>query len=228
MSKTVLITGCNRGTGLGIAKVFSNAGYKVVGINRTPSSLTYFEEILCDLRYHDQIEKAADTFSQKYDSLDLLINNAATRILKRVDNLTFEEWKEALDTNLTAPFYLTKLLLPKLISSKGLIVFIGSNSSMIPFEKGVSYNVSKLAIEMLAKVLFIENKYHGVRVSLIVPGAINNKTESDSWKIDPLAIGNQIHALLQMPPEVNISRVELNPATPLDLPFDGIEFLQYF
>ena len=227
--RNVIVTGCNRGLGLSIAKKFHEGGFNVIGINKTITNNPFFDEYICDISDVNLLEKIYLTIEKKYPNIHALVNNAGVRCLKSVDSFNIVEWKKSIDTNLTAPFYLTQLALPKIRKTKGFIFFIGSNAGTIAFEKGSAYCVSKSALNMLSEIVFMENRVYDVKVTLIVPGAINNKKEKNSWKINPGKIGQIIvDSTKNADNNVNYSVVQLNPQHPLKHDFDGIELLQYF
>ncbi len=228
MSGNVLITGCNRGTGYAIAKVFNEQGYRVLGLNRTLAHEEWLEEIACDLSDPLQIQAASQRAGARLRTIDICVMNAAIRRFAPLEKMSDQDWEESLAVNLSANFRLARYCIPFLRTSGGTFVLIGSNASTHFFEEGGAYCVSKAALKAFAEMLFLETQPQGIRTLLITPGAIKNRPkEHDEYKIQPETVGKIIYDLVQHKQDAAIAEVIIQPAYARPSPLVGIERLQY-
>ena len=102
--------------------------------------------------------------------MDSLVNNAAIQIVKPIEAINPEDWKETLDTNLLAPFWLTQHFLPLLRAAKGCVVNIASIHAMVTKSEFTVYSTSKGALVSLTRTLAIELA-PDVRVNAVIPAA---------------------------------------------------------
>lgn len=175
MKPAVLITGACGGIGSALCDVFADAGYRVVGIDLAARSGFPYDVIPCDIRTIAQSEQAADELRVKVleltnGRLEALINNAALQIVKPSSELTRDDWAATLDTNLMAPFWLSRLFLPELQSTRGSIVNIGSIHAKLTKRQFVAYATSKGALETMTRAMALDLAPH-VRVNAIAPAA---------------------------------------------------------
>jgi len=178
MSKTVLITGANRGLGLKLAQSFSDSGYNLIlhcrkdGVFlrlRFPAA----DVIMGDLRSPLLLKKLA------VSNVDVLINNAGVRIADNIDNIAPEQIREMLDVNLTTPMILAKLLWPTLVSRKGMIVNIGSLAGQSGGPGESVYAATKAGLAAFSETLQYDATMAGVRVVNISLGAMRTDMTAD-------------------------------------------------
>ena len=177
-----LITGCAGGIGQSLVRGFSSAGYQVIGTDIVvkPDGLDcpYYIQFDVSLIADDE-QYAANFLStvRRYtgnNGLHVLINNAAIQILGGVDSLTRQDWRNTLDVNLLAPFFLTKLLLPELEATKGSIINISSIHATLTKSNFVAYATSKAALSGMTKAMAIDLGSR-IRVNAIEPAAIETE-----------------------------------------------------
>lgn len=173
--KNVLVTGAAGGIGKAICDVFQEAGYNVIGVDRKPIKNLTYEVIQYDISKLTQADEARETFYERVEELcdghlDSLVNNAAIQIVKPIEAITPEDWKETLDTNLLAPFWLTQHFLPLLRAAKGCVVNIASIHAMVTKSEFTVYSTSKGALVSLTRTLAIELA-PDVRVNTVIPAA---------------------------------------------------------
>lgn len=170
----ILITGAAQGIGLATARLFVREGWRVIGLDsqnealEKVSSQIGFESIVCDLSDPEQIEKAA----QAIDSLDVLVNNAATSVNTDPRTLLLEEWNRVLAVNLTAPFLLSRLLADKLTSNSGSIINIVSTRALMSEPFTEAYSASKGGLLSLTHAMAMS--LAPIRVNAISPGWIEH------------------------------------------------------
>jgi len=183
--KVTIITGGSKGIGEGCARVFVEAGAKVVICARgkeageaLADALTakgpgecHFE--VCDVSQPEQIKQVLDRTIERYGRLDCLINNAGWHPpLRSIDDFSVEEFRDLLQLNLVSVFAGCKFALPHLRKTRGSIINISSLVGMIGQEWGTTYAATKGAINALTKALAIDEARHGVRINVVLPGNI--------------------------------------------------------
>jgi NAD(P)-dependent dehydrogenase (short-subunit alcohol dehydrogenase family) len=181
--KVALITGAARGIGAATAKEFAQAGYALAlldldgdEVRRTGKKLEETgAEVLTletDLSSLEQIEKAVAQTAERWGRIDALINNAATRELETIREITPKNWQRAIDVNLTAPAFLTKWCAPYMKTHGGVIINITSVEAHIP--KGVCPVYAATKAGLLGLTWEMANALAGdnIRVIALSPGAI--------------------------------------------------------
>lgn len=185
--KVAIVTGSNTGLGQGICKAFVEAGAKVAGVSRRPSTETEqmlgedFYNIIADLSTCNVIPEIIEKTVAKFGRVDILVNNAG--IIKRQDSIEFSEenWDSVINVNLKTVFFLTQAVGKQFIKqhSGGKIINI---ASMLSYQGGIrvpSYTASKSAIRGVTMTLANEWAKYGVNVNGIAPGYMaTNNTEA--------------------------------------------------
>ena len=92
MNRVVVVVGGTSGIGKGVVDAFRDQGDKVFSIGRKNCNIVNKEEI--------------DVYFDKFDNIDVLINNAAINYCKTINEISLEEWNQVLSTNLTSYFYI--------------------------------------------------------------------------------------------------------------------------
>ena len=191
MGKVVVVSGGSKGIGKAICLKFLANGYQVITCGRSLDSLEklkelcvseYGTEILfctADLSKKTDVKKFIDFIKSKTPKVDVLVNNAGMYIpgdiLKEEDDV----FEKTMETNLYSAYYLTRGLISLVKSSEASDVFnICSTASIMPYENGGSYCISKYALYGMTKVLREELKPENVRVTAVLPGA----TFTSSWE----------------------------------------------
>lgn len=175
MRPTALVTGACGGIGRAMCDIFAEAGFNVIGIDLNSTPDFPHTVIPCDIR---QIANSADSADElrtrvlalSGNRLDVLINNAAVQIIKPCYELTRDDWAATLETNLLAPFWLSRLFLPELQTDHGSIVNIGSIHAKLTKREFVAYATSKGALETLTRSMALDLA-PDVRVNAIAPAA---------------------------------------------------------
>jgi NAD(P)-dependent dehydrogenase (short-subunit alcohol dehydrogenase family) len=225
---SIVITGCNRGIGAGIAGVLLAAGEDVIGWNRTPSDCRdeHFTEATCDVRSAKDVARVA---RQLPDDLAAVIANAGIRRFGDIDTLPLADWMDSVDANLSGVFYLARETLPLLKKNRGYFVVVGSHAEKYPFEQGAAYCATKLALRGFLDCLIAETRYHGVRATYLSLGSVKNREHGgdEGWKLTPADVGQIILSLLRLPDNILIPYLDARPLMPLRDDRSGIEKLQY-
>jgi 3-oxoacyl-[acyl-carrier protein] reductase len=230
-NKVAYITGGSKGIGFGIAKILLNHGMRVAITSRNlqkakeaASQLTNDTSKLLALESNVgslfSERKAIKAVTDHFGQLDVLIANAGVGIFAPIENLTEEDWRETIDTNLTGVFNSVKAGIDDLKTSKGYIITIASLAGTNFFENGAAYNASKFGLVGFTQAIMLDLRKYGIKVTTIMPGSVatefNNHqpTDADAWKIQPEDIGQLVLDLLKMPERTLPSKVEIRPSKP--------------
>ena len=176
-NRTALVTGACGGIGQAICDVFAAGGYEVFGIDIQQNDSFPHHLLQFDICRIGKDETAArellDLFRDAGGShLDVLVNNAAVQVVKPFTELTPEDWQATLDTNLLAPFWLTRFFYPLLKETTGSVVNIASIHANLTKKHFSAYATSKGALVTLTKALALELA-PDVRINAILPAATN-------------------------------------------------------
>jgi NAD(P)-dependent dehydrogenase (short-subunit alcohol dehydrogenase family) len=169
------------GIGGATAQVFSDAGWRVVGVDRTDlpdkSGIAHFLHAdISDPRAQTDI---FDQVSATEGRLDALVNNAAVQICKPLLETTTEEWDLTMSNNLRSVFLSVRLAYPLLRAQKGAIVNVSSVHAVATSRNIAAYAASKGALLALTRAMALEFGSDGVRVNAILPGAVDTRMLRD-------------------------------------------------
>ena len=221
MRKTVLITGSSSGIGKEIARVLAkdydvilhyNNGYESAKLLKEELDEKYNRDYLmvkCDLSKEVEIDNMLNTIYKRYNSIDILINNAGIAIDTLFEDKTKDNFMKILDINLIAPFLLCKKIGPKMKENKyGVIINISSTNGIdTTYIESLDYDASKAGLISLSKNL--ANYFAPyVRVNTICPGWVNTemnkeldkdfiKNEEDKILLDRFANPEEIANLVE-------------------------------
>lgn len=179
--RVAIVTGAARGIGEGIARRFVDEGATVIGIDRNEdalagvvASLSRFVAWTADLRDHGALEECVAQTRALYDSIDILVNNAAIAVYEQCIDMTVDQWRETQAVNLEAPYVLSALVARAMIDrGYGRIVNISSTQSIAVETQVSAYAASKGGINALTRSLAVELAPHGIVVNAIAPGVIH-------------------------------------------------------
>ncbi|MBF0316028.1 MAG: 3-oxoacyl-ACP reductase FabG [Oligoflexia bacterium] len=188
--KTALITGATTGIGRAIAIRLASDGYYVIAHgNANKQGLLETLEIIkerdghadpihFDLRNAKEIEEVVGVFftDKKLSAIDVLINNAAIHRDSLAGMMSNEEFDDVIQVNLSGTFYLTKLIVKKMLLKKsGCIVNISSLAGQIGNAGQINYSASKAGLIAMTKTLSAEVASRNIRVNAVAPGLIQTE-----------------------------------------------------
>ena len=196
--KTVLVTGGAKGIGEAISKEFARASYNVcINYNSSENEARKLKELLINEGCNVEIFKAnvsnrknvdemVDFCIKRFDSLDILINNAGICEYKPFCDIQNEEIEKMISINVVGTFNTTQSALNNYMLRKhsGTIINISSIWGIVGASCEVNYSMSKAAIIGMSKALAKELGPSNIRVNVIAPGIIDtsmikNLTDSD-------------------------------------------------
>ena len=234
--RTALVTGATRGIGFAIARALADAGATVAICGRSQDSVDEAVRRLTNEKQRKVAGKAADVrastnvaalfewIESEMGGPDILVNNAGVGIMKSTAELTVEDWRETIETNLSGVFYCSREALLRMKKrGGGYIINVGSLAGKNAFSGGAAYNASKFGLSGFTEAMMLDHRHDNVRVSHIMPGSVDTEfsgrgTSGGSaradWKIAPEDIGEIVLMLLRMPERTLVSQVEVRPAKP--------------
>ncbi|MCE0538595.1 SDR family oxidoreductase [Kineosporia rhizophila] len=179
MSKVWFITGTSRGFGRSFAESALERGDRVAATARNLSSLDdlvarYGEAVLplaLDVTDKSAVIAAVQAAHERFGRLDVVVNNAGYGLFGMVEEITEQQLREQLETNLFGAFFVTQAVLPILREQgAGHIVQISTIGGIGAFPSLGGYHASKWALEGLSESLAQEVAGQGIKVTLVEPG----------------------------------------------------------
>jgi len=181
--KSAIVTGAAKGIGKAIALRLAKEGYGLSLLDILPEELSLTEgelrerfgdclqSIPVDVSQSDQVNLAVQAHVDKFDGIDLLVNNAGILTKGSCEATRDDTWDRILKVNLYGPFYLCRAVIPHMkAKGKGVIVNVSSRAgrSFSPFG-GVSYSASKAGLLGLTRQLAQELAPFQIRVNAVCP-----------------------------------------------------------
>lgn len=184
--KSAVVTGGSRGIGRHIARALHEAGAWVVITGRNETTLRESAErigvrcdfVVCDQRDPASIDAMAARVRKDHGEPDILVNNAGLGRRAPVTEMSLEDWRTVLDTNLTGVFLTTKAFLPGMIArERGDIFMISSMSGKKGDPGGCAYNASKFGLQGFAQAVNYDVRKHNIRVMVLNPSSVDTSDE---------------------------------------------------
>lgn len=174
MSRTVLVTGGNRGIGKAIAEEFIAAGYKVAVTVRSGEGPAGALSVKADVTDPASLDAAFAEIEEKLGPVEILVANAGITRDTLLMRMTDEEFEEVVDTNLNGTFRVLKRATKGMIKGKyGRVILIGSVVALLGSPGQVNYSASKSALIGMARSLTRELGGRGITANVVAPGFID-------------------------------------------------------
>lgn len=199
--KVAIITGGTRGIGYATAKKFLENGAKVVLFGSKEETVNNALENLRkenssyevlgfspNLINEKEIKEVFDKTKETFGHIDILVNNAGISSKTKLEDYTEEEYNRISDLNIKSVFICSKIAIPYLKETKGVILNTSSMVSIYGQPSGVMYPASKYAVNGITKSLSRELACFGIRVNAVAPGIIETDMVKNLPKemIEPL------------------------------------------
>lgn len=219
--RVALVTGGSKGIGAGIVRALADAGASVVSTSRSGGrDAGRVRQVKADVRNADDAARAVEEAVTSFGGLDILVNNAGVGAFATVADMSIDEWRQVIDTNLSGVFYCCHAAIPHLRRrGGGWIINISSLASRNPFAGGAAYCASKAALNQFSEALMQEVRHDDIRVSYVMPGSVatdfgRGSTAKSGWALTAEDVAQVVMDLLAMPARSLPSRVELRPSKP--------------
>ena len=212
--KVAIVTGATGGIGEATAKLFLTLGAKVMLVARSPAKLAETKARLegigeFDGAIADSTDEAATAAAvaktvERFGGLDILIANAGTEgVLKPIEELTFDDFNDTLQTNVIGVWLAMKhCVAPLKARGGGSIVALSSIAGQIGFPAMAPYIASKHAVYGLVKTAALELGASNIRVNAVGPGPIDNRMmdslQNQLAPDDPAALRGGVEATIAM------------------------------
>ena len=238
-NQIVLITGASSGIGAACAKVFANAGAKLILAARrlerlqelvelSDTTSVQFHLLQLDVSDRSAVESAISTLPPGWSDIDILINNAGlSRGLDKLHEGDIQDWEEMIDTNIKGLLYLTRYVVPGMVKrDRGHVVNIGSIAGHQTYPNGNVYCGTKAAVRAISEGLKQDLLGTPIRVSSVDPGMVEtefsevrfhgdsdraSKVYQGVTPLTPDDVADVIFFCVTRPSHVNINEVVLMP-----------------
>jgi NAD(P)-dependent dehydrogenase (short-subunit alcohol dehydrogenase family) len=228
--QVALVTGAGRGLGRALAEELAAAGASVVLAARTAREIRAgaatierrggtARAVVCDVRDARSVLQLVDTVVREFHHLDIVVNNAGVFQIAPLAATDEALWQTILDTNLTGAYRVARAALQPLVRSRGLVVNIVSVAGRVAFPGDAAYCASKFGLLGLTNVLREELRPLGVRVTAVLPGAIDTPVwdgVSGTWDrttmLDPRTVARMVAHACSMPASAMVDEITLTPA----------------
>jgi len=228
MTRVHVLTGAGSGIGAAVARRLAGRGDLLVLIARDHSRADDLTSaypgsvpIIADLSRPEHLA-AAVSAADLPARLDSIVHAAGIVELGDVARLPLTAWTEQLAVNLIAPAELTRLLLPRVRTARGQVLFVNSGAGLNAHPEWAAYAASKHGLKALADALRGEESPHGVRVASIYPGRTatpmqehvhlqEGRSYDPGAYIDPESVATAIVTALDLPADAVIADLTVRP-----------------
>ena len=228
--KNVIITGGSRGYGYGIAKILTEKNYNVIITGRNKDSLEKAAvELECsffraDITLTNDWDNLIDFASNKFNSIDILINNAGTgQSIQNIDKQNDEDIIKSININLIGAILGCKKVIPFMKKQKdGIIINISSVCAREAWPGWSVYSAAKAGLNQFSNCLYTELREYGIRVTILMPSwgktsflkAANLEQRDkalDEKVIQPEDLGKTVAYICDLPAHLNIQDITVWP-----------------
>ena len=231
--KSAVVTGSTKGIGRAIAEALVREGANVCvsarhedEVERAVGEMSGAGEgrvagAVCDVRDYEEVKALFEHADAEFGGVDVLVNNAGVGLFGRVDEMSPEDFRAVIETNLYGVFYCCREAIPRMRErGGGYIINISSLAGTNAHPQMAAYNASKFGLNGFSEALMQEVRHDGIKVSYIMPGSVNTyfgddePDESQSWQLQPADIARVVLDLLGADERSLASRVEIRPSRP--------------
>jgi NAD(P)-dependent dehydrogenase (short-subunit alcohol dehydrogenase family) len=235
--RVAIVTGASSGLGMAIARKLASTGVKTVLAARSKDKLEALaDEIVRDkgtvLVCQADVTKEADIHNMinatmdKFGRLDVLVNNAGIAVHKPTTEVTTEEWRNIVDTNLTSAFIASREAMKVMkVQKRGRIINIGSVSATIPRADTIGYAATKFALTGLTHSLALDGRPFGITASILHPGVAESSLggagrppRPPEQMMQASEVADVIHLMVSLPDATNLYSSTI---LPIGMPFLG-------
>src|SRR5687767_11385818 len=231
--KVAIVTGGTKGIGRAIAEALVREGVNVCisarsrhEIDETLEGLSALKAgnatgIVADVCNYSHIKPLFELTVGQFGGLDILVNNAGIGLFQTVEEMTPEDFRSVIETNLFGVFYCCHEAIPLMKQrGGGYIINMSSLAGTNAHPSMAAYNASKFGLNGFSEALMQEVRHDGIKVSYIMPGSVNTEFGGDapspekSWQLQPDDVARVVIDLLHHDERSLPSRVEIRPSKP--------------
>lgn len=221
--KTSVVTGSGAGIGRAIATTFAAEGSNIVVADINAHAAQETADLIAkmggnalavsvDVADPTSVEHLVAITLRRFNEVEVLVNNAAIQVNKKVEDTSFEEWSRQLAVNIGGVFLCSKYFLPHLRRVRGAIINMSSVNGTFVEPMCAGYCATKAAILGFTKALAIDHGGEGVRVNAICPGYIDAGLAEGYFLAQPdpdaaRAQAGQLHAMKRIGKPEEVARV---------------------
>ena len=233
----MLVAGASSGMGRAIALAAAGAGTDVVMLARRPEPLraaaeavraaapgVTVTEIAADASDGDALTAALAPHRPLVDRIGILVNSVGTNIAQRAfGELTAASWAGMLDTNLSAAFNLTRMVIPGMRArGDGLVIHIASTAARRADRSGAAYQAAKAGVVALTHAIMEEERANGIRMTAILPGMTDTPLldrrptpptpEDRARALQPADVAAACLFVMQLPTRAHVAEILMQPS----------------
>ena len=174
MSRSVLVTGGNRGIGRAIAEAFLAQGDQVAVTTRNGGAPEGALDVRCDITDQEAVDAAFTQIEEAHGPVEILVANAGVTTDTLVLRMSDEDWSSVIDTNLTGSFRVTKRAAKGMLRlRRGRIIYISSVVGLLGSAGQVNYAASKAGLVGMARSLARELGSRSITANVVAPGFVD-------------------------------------------------------
>ena len=238
-----ILTGASRGLGTYIARTLAERGVNLVLAARDAEKLEETRRscetlgvraiaVATDVSSMDDLRRLVETAERELGAIDILVNNAGIEITASVNGHSFEQVDAILRTNLSAPIWLTKLVMPGMIARRrGTIVNVSSLAGKSATPYNAIYSASKHGLNGFTASLAIELDGTGVTTGVVCPGFVadagmwadtGQKAPRMMREVAPQKVADAVVKVIEGAGEVLVAPTPIRPLFALAQLFPGV------
>lgn len=207
MSKIAIVTGASRGIGYEICGALASKQHHAVAVARSEDSLNelersnpeYIHSYPTDLTDQQSVEALVAYVDDEFEGVDILINNAGALINKPFDELTLDDWRSQIESNLISAVTMTRELLSQFNEGAHIVNIssMGGFQGSAKFPGLTAYSVSKGALSILTECLSTELSDRNIKANALCLGAVQTEMLEEAFPgieapVDPGQMGSYI------------------------------------
>lgn len=202
--RTAIVTGSGRNIGRAIALAFARAGADVVINGRR--DLEALERVAQEIEAHgiqalcvqadvsdpDQVQSMVNAALEHFGRVDIAVSNVGLRPRQAFLDISVEDWRRVLETNLSSAFYLARAVLPSMKENRwGRIIHVSGRDGFFTMSNRAHNVTCKAGLHSMAKAIAIEFGEYGITANTVAPGKMDTEREEknyrDTWNRGPKA-----------------------------------------